>query len=729
MRVPLHFLLLLPLALAVPWLSSLSLGVDYYPETWSEAQWEVDAAAMQAAGMSTVRVAEFAWHRLQPSASAAYNFTWLDRALGVLSAHGICAIVGTPTASPPQWLYRQDPSIALVNAAGERLGTGSRQNMNHLHPLIQSSTRDIVSAIARHYAGDARVCAFQIDNEIHGEPDFSPLTAAGFAQWLAQKYNASTDAMNAAWGTQFWGEEYDAFEDVPLPWDTPDGHNPGLALDYRRFLAHVGASYLELQAGILRALAPATPLTHNCMGTYTGVDYSRFARSLDAVAFDNYPLTWFGGAPTDYSRGSEGPVYAAALQLAVMRGAKGGAPFFVMEHQVANTGQFFYYGSGWREGYRLATWQSIANGADGVQYFRWRTSRWGQEQHWEGVLNWDGDVSAPRYAAVAAIGAEFKRVSPRVFGGRVRARVALLWSLETAWAFAEQSLTGAAAPFDALPQMRGLLAAFRARGQAVDVVFLPADAGGAAPAPPPLNLTGYSIVLAPTLYLVPDSVAGALGAFVASGGQLFLSMRSGAKDAHNAYVGTPLPGPFAALAGLTMSQWDPLCSLGEGALLPLGNFSQPASSAPWSLSTSQGRICELLLPKDPGVRVLASYAQGVHAGQPAMTYLGSSMGGTLYSGAVSDDAGYYGAIAELLAGEAGVALLDRLPYGVEVSTRHLSSGAAAHFVLNWGGGAVSVTLPAAAAQGCVDVLGGRPVSPLGGIELPAYEVAVISCPA
>ena len=53
--------------------------------------------------------------------------------------------------------------------------------------------------------------------------------------------------MNAAWGTQFWGEEYDAFTDVPLPWDTPDGHNPGLALDYRRFIAHVGASYLELR--------------------------------------------------------------------------------------------------------------------------------------------------------------------------------------------------------------------------------------------------------------------------------------------------------------------------------------------------------------------------------------------------------------------------------------------------------------------------------------------------
>ena len=619
-----YFLSLVSLASAVPWISSLSLGVDYYPETWEEAQWEVDAAAMEAAGMTTVRVAEFTWHKFQPSVGAAYNFSWLDRALDVLSSHGICAIVGTPTASPPQWLYKLDPTIALVNSNGLRAGTGSRQNMNHLHPLIQSSTRDIVSALARHYANDTRVCAFQIDNEIHGEPDFSDITQVAFASWLSIKFNGSTDAMNAAWGTQFWGEEYDAFTDVPLPWDTPDGHNPGLALDYRRFIAHVGASYLELQAGILRDLAPGKPLTTNCMGTYTAVDYSRFASSLDAVSFDNYPLSWwYGSHPPNYSQANEVMIYTNAFSLSVMRGAKAGAPFFIMEHQVSNTGQFFYYGSGWAAGIRLATWQSIANGADGVQYFRWRTTRWGQEQHWEGVLNWDGALTAPRYAAVTAIGAELNRVSPHVFGGRVRARVAVLWSLETSWAFQEQTITGAGAPvFDASVQARALFAAFRAYGEAVDIVFLPAENGVTPPVP--LNLTGYQIVLAPTLYVVPDAVAAALSAFVASGGQLFLSMRSGAKDAHNAYVGAPLPGPFAALAGLSMEQWDPLCSLGESALVP-GNFSFATPSA-WNTSTTQGCLCELLVPA-PDVLVLARYQSGVYAGLPALTLLRRSGGG------------------------------------------------------------------------------------------------------
>ena len=41
-------------------------GVDYYPEHWPEARWALDARLMQEAGFNTVRLAEFAWSRLEP---------------------------------------------------------------------------------------------------------------------------------------------------------------------------------------------------------------------------------------------------------------------------------------------------------------------------------------------------------------------------------------------------------------------------------------------------------------------------------------------------------------------------------------------------------------------------------------------------------------------------------------------------------------------------------------
>ncbi len=81
-------------------------GVDYYPEQWPEARWSEDARLIKEAGFNLVRLAEFAWSRLEPK-QGTYDFGWLDRALEVLHEQGIVAVLGTPTASPPAWLMSQ----------------------------------------------------------------------------------------------------------------------------------------------------------------------------------------------------------------------------------------------------------------------------------------------------------------------------------------------------------------------------------------------------------------------------------------------------------------------------------------------------------------------------------------------------------------------------------------------------------------------------------------------
>lgn len=165
-------------------------------------------------------------------------------------------------------------------------------------------------------------------------------------------------------------------------------------------------------------------------------------------------------------------------------------------------------------------------------------------------------------------------MSPHVFGARVRARVAILHSPETRWAFQEQPLTtpqGFAVEPQvrlALPgrisegsqpssssQMTALLAAFRVYGLGVDVVFVPADAGPGLPPLPLPDLSPYAIVLAPTLWVVPDALAAALAAYVAHGGCLLLTMRSGSKNGDNQYPAAPLPGAvLGPLAGVTTNE-------------------------------------------------------------------------------------------------------------------------------------------------------------------------------
>ena len=84
-----------------------TLGVCYYPEHWPESMWERDAREMKEAGITHVRVGEFAWSRFEPEPGV-YDFSWLERAVAVLASHGLKIVMGTPTATPPKWLDHRD---------------------------------------------------------------------------------------------------------------------------------------------------------------------------------------------------------------------------------------------------------------------------------------------------------------------------------------------------------------------------------------------------------------------------------------------------------------------------------------------------------------------------------------------------------------------------------------------------------------------------------------------
>ena len=55
------------------------LGTPYYPEHWPEDRWETDARLMQEAGITRVRMGEFAWYRMEP-VEGQFEFSWLRQA-------------------------------------------------------------------------------------------------------------------------------------------------------------------------------------------------------------------------------------------------------------------------------------------------------------------------------------------------------------------------------------------------------------------------------------------------------------------------------------------------------------------------------------------------------------------------------------------------------------------------------------------------------------------------
>ena len=83
--------------------SSPELGVCYYPEHWPQDLWISDAKNMVKTGIKWVRIAEFAWSRIEKSPDK-FDFEWLDKIVDILGKAGLKIVMCTPTATPPKWL-------------------------------------------------------------------------------------------------------------------------------------------------------------------------------------------------------------------------------------------------------------------------------------------------------------------------------------------------------------------------------------------------------------------------------------------------------------------------------------------------------------------------------------------------------------------------------------------------------------------------------------------------
>lgn len=656
-------------------------GVDYYPEAWDESQWEKDATMMQEAGINFVRLAEFAWVKMEPR-EGRFNFDWLDRALKVLNAHGIKAVLGTPTASPPAWLYEKYPDIAAMDANGNRYRYGSRRNYCLHNPAFIAATRRIVTAMAEHYKDHPGVIGWQIDNELGGPKCFDPASRAAFQKWCQRKYQA-LDALNQAWGTIFWGHTYQAWSEIPLPWNTLfNAHNPSLALDFDRFQSDSTHEYLDIQTAILRETAPRQAITHNEMGMYSGVDYYDLNRSLDFVAWDNYPMF-----EKDYAQYT-GPGLAHDL----MRGSKDNQNYMMMEQEGGLPGWSVFWGrQAPPELYRVWAYQSVAHGADGVCYFRWRTSRYGTEQYWQGILDQDSYRNS-RFQVVARTGKELGKLTELLHGSKVVSPVAMLVSPDSRWAFEIQPLVE---DFHYDRQLHDFYDAFRRAGISVDVAF------------PQSDLSAYRVVAAPALFVTDQTLADKLGAFVTNGGTLILTFRSGVKDEHNVVTNRTLPGAFAELAGVAIHEFDPQLNEAQDVVGP-GESRFPARV--WS---------DILEPTT--AKVVATYGKGYYAGKAAVTENSVGKGLVYYVGTGSTSPFFYDRLIARAAQKNALPLNAKLPQGVEVAARQ-KAGTKILFVLNYTSNPQTVPLD----QAYHNALTGK-TEPMDVQVLP-YDVKVLTTP-
>ncbi len=469
-----------------------TLGVCYYPEHWDEAMWAEDARRMVDTGLTWVRIAEFAWSRMEPEPGT-YDWSWLDRAIETLGAAGLKVVIGTPTATPPRWMLDRHPGMLAVDADGRPRGFGSRRHYCFSHQGYIEECRRIVRLMAERYGANPHVAAWQTDNEYACHEttlSYSDAALSGFRNWLAQKYQ-SPDALNRAWGNVFWSMEYRDFSEIGLPNLTVTEPNPAHVMDFRRYSSDAVVLFNRAQTDILKAHTDA-PLIHNYMGAITEFDHFAVGDDLDIASWDSYPLGFLLDrieADDDhklaYARQGD-PDFQAFhhdLYRAVGRGR-----WWVMEQQPGPVNWAPWNTAPLPGMVRLWSLEAIAHGAEVVSYFRWRQAPFAQEQMHAGLLRPDSSpaVASAEAAQVAADLAELGDVEP------AKTDAAIVFDYASAWAW------------DTQPQGRdfsyfGLVfEAYRAlRRAGLSVDFLPFSTD---------RLADYKLALVPGLFAWSDSL-------------------------------------------------------------------------------------------------------------------------------------------------------------------------------------------------------------------------------
>jgi len=501
-------------------------GGDYNPEQWPESVREEDSHLMERANWNIATLPVFGWVSLEPE-EGRYTFEWLDHVLDDLANHGVSACLATATASVPAWVDQKYPDILTADDKGARRRHGNRHTFCPTSPNFRRLSTNLARRMAERYKDHPSLMLWHIGNE-YGTYCWCENCAAAFRAWLEARYG-SLDALNRRWYTSFWGHTYTDWSQIEPPYANGERSIQALQIDWRRFQSDSLLACCAAEAAVLREVTPGVPITTNMMGPFSPLDYHKWAKVLDVVSWDNYP-------------GPDSPPSDIAFNHALMRGLKEGKPFLLMEQSPSQQNWQPYNRLKPPGQLRLQSFQAMAHGADSVMYFQWRRGRGGIEKLHGAVMEHGGTPENRVFKEVAALGAELKALGTQTIGGRVPARVALLFSWENWWAL--QASSGPSKDLDYLKVCRAFHAALHGLGIQTDILSPDAD------------LSHYDVIVAPLLYMITPEQANRIRQRVKDGASLVATFFSFMVDDCDTVYLEGAPGPLHDVLGIHVEETD-----------------------------------------------------------------------------------------------------------------------------------------------------------------------------
>lgn len=626
-----------------PVFNRILYGGDYNPNQWEKDVWNEDMRIFKDAHINSATINVFSWAKIQPSETTFY-FDELDEVIEMLSEQDYDIVLATSTAALPAWMFKKYPEVGRTDFEGRHHKFGQRHNACPNSLVYQKFAKQIARKLAERYGHNEHVTCWHVNNEYGGEC-FCENCEKEFRVWLQNKYH-TIEALNKAWNLEFWGHTVYEWDEIVLPNALSEGINTtdtafaGISIDYRRFNSDSMLGNFKMERDAIREFDKTTPITTNLMGTYKMLDYFKWAKEMDIVSWDNYPAY-----DTPWSK--------VAMTHDLMRGLKE-APFMLME-QTPSQQNWQPYNSLKKPGQmRAQSYQTIAHGADTIQFFQLRRSVGACEKFHGAVIEHVGTEDTRVFREVAQLGQELDSLGNQLLGSEHKSDVGIIFDWENYWAV--EYTSGPNQDLNYVEQIHQYYTYYYEKNISVDMIPIDAD------------FSKYKVVVAPVLYMVKEGVAEALGEFVKSGGNLVTTFMSGIVDqSDNVHLGG-YPGPLRKLSGIWVEEID--------ALAPEQFNKVSLKDGHETRSTLLADIIHL-----EGAESLANYSSNFYAGSPAVTKNQYGNGMVYYVGTMLDKDGL-AAILDLVSQSSMIATNKISETSLEIMTRYNENGTY-YFIINF----------------------------------------------